>query len=237
MSDTIYKREVSFLDSERNKFTIKCELTTRNGYLEFTASGDYGGGSGQCLDSIVPDNDYQKQLVELHSKWHLKQVSEDFQEELDSLLDDIDFKEDDRKGESLIAIYENDTDLYKYIATHFAFESYEIPIVMMFCDELALSENDLDDIIFERHERVTIQGIDYLAGTDSEMDEHWDESLENYIDECILHNFPEEFQCYFDREAWKSDAKYDGRANSLNFYDGNEIEYLYDGTYYYAYRQ
>jgi len=72
---------------------------------------------------------------------------------------------------------------------------------------------------------------EYLVCTDSEADELWDEELENYIDECILHELPECYRNYFDNEAWKSDAKMDGRGHSLNRYDGNE--YNVDGFYIY----
>lgn len=65
---------------------------------------------------------------------------------------------------------------------------------------------------------------EYLVCTDSEADDLWDEDLENYIDECILHELPEAYRNYFDREDWKSDARMDGRGHSLNRYDGNEYE-------------
>lgn len=83
---------------------------------------------------------------------------------------------------------------------------------------------------------------EYLVVTDEEADELWNEDLENYIDECILHELPERYRQYFDREAWKSDAKYDGRGHSLNRYDGNEYEEIVYNGYgekknYYIYRQ
>lgn len=77
---------------------------------------------------------------------------------------------------------------------------------------------------------LEIKGNEYLFGTDSEMDELWDEYLDNYIDECILPELPEAYRQYFDDEKWKSDASYDGRARSLASYDGNEESY---GDYYF----
>lgn len=68
---TIYKREISFLDADRKKATIEVEITTRNGYPEFTASGEYCGSLGQCLDSVKPATDEQKELVALWQQWHL----------------------------------------------------------------------------------------------------------------------------------------------------------------------
>lgn len=76
---------------------------------------------------------------------------------------------------------------------------------------------------------------EYLVVTDDEADELWDQDLENYIDECILPDLDDRYKNYFDRESWKSDARYDGRAHSLNRYDGREdtitvYEYEYNGT-------
>ena len=48
--------------------------------------------------------------------------------------------------------------------------------------------------------------------------------------------FYEALQCYFDRDAWKRDAQYDGRGHHLNHYDGEEYEEVVNGTSYYIYR-
>lgn len=65
---------------------------------------------------------------------------------------------------------------------------------------------------------------DYLILTDEEADEKWDESLEDYIDCCILPELPEQYRRYFDCESFKFDAKFDGRGHSLASYDGEENE-------------
>ena len=57
---------------------------------------------------------------------------------------------------------------------------------------------------------------------EEEADTAWDESLDSYLDDCILPELPEEVQRYFDREAWKRDARMDGRGHCLNSYDGSE---------------
>jgi hypothetical protein len=84
---------------------------------------------------------------------------------------------------------------------------------------------------------VTSQGIDYLTGNDDEMDSLWDDDLENYIDDCILCELPEQYRSYFDRESWKSDARHDGRGHSLNRYDGGEDSQTVEGEEIYIYRQ
>lgn len=66
---------------------------------------------------------------------------------------------------------------------------------------------------------------DYAVGTDAEADESWDQSLESYIDECIMPEIKDEnLKRYFDVEAWKRDARFDGRGHCLSSYDGDEIE-------------
>jgi hypothetical protein len=80
---------------------------------------------------------------------------------------------------------------------------------------------------------------EYSVGTDEEADAAWDAELDNYIEECItpeidrieLGNLSSYLK--FDEEAWKRDARMDGRGHALSRYDGDEIEL--DGGFY-AYR-
>lgn len=74
---------------------------------------------------------------------------------------------------------------------------------------------------------------DYSVLTDSEADDAWEESIDNYIDECILPELPLSYRGYFDRKQFHYDAQMDGRAHSLSMYDG--IEHELEGDYY-AYR-
>lgn len=63
---------------------------------------------------------------------------------------------------------------------------------------------------------------EYAIMTEEEADAAWDESLNSYLDDCVLPELPETAQHYFDREAWKRDARHDGRGHSLGSYDGDE---------------
>lgn len=78
---------------------------------------------------------------------------------------------------------------------------------------------------------------DYLVCTDEEADELWEESLNNYLEECIYPELPSNMQNYFDDEAWKRDARYDGRGHSLSMYDGHENYENVNNVTYYIYRQ
>jgi antirestriction protein len=66
-----FKKTISFLDAEGHRATITAEITHRNGYPEFIASGTYVGHAGQCLDEIKPTNTAQKHLIDLWKNWHL----------------------------------------------------------------------------------------------------------------------------------------------------------------------
>lgn len=71
----------------------------------------------------------------------------------------------------------------------------------------------------------------YLVLTDDEANEKWDESLNDYIENCILPELPKAYRNYFDDISWKADAENDGRGHSLSIYDGEEHEQ--DGYYIY----
>ncbi len=70
----------------------------------------------------------------------------------------------------------------------------------------------------------TAEGGEYAVGTDEEADAAWDEALDSYIDECIMTELREPLSNYFDRKAWKCDARMDGRGHALSSYDGNEYD-------------
>jgi hypothetical protein len=84
-------------------------------------------------------------------------------------------------------------------------------------------ESDVDpSIAMDCYDDYTLKvaGRKYLVLTEEEKEEIWDERLESYLDECVEGaDGP-----YFDREAWKRDARFDGAGHSLASYDGAEEE-------------
>lgn len=353
--ETMFKKEFSFIDADRNKVEIECEITTRNGYPEFTISGNYSNGGGQIINHIKPANDAQTDLVNVWKQYHLngmsagtdkqnealrtagisdydqsveylrtiervtgkpfpedvqkgmqayakqierypakgfssaaalsmdfqisfdkqekkqienghgkdvllrkvfidslqfdehggklyqygtgwitKQLPEDFEYKLIDIIERIAEFEENRKGEPLEDL--DDDDLIKLIEEKTNFEGRDAELCAALVRMFKLSEDDLQDIEID-DTRVTVQGTEYLAGDDSEMDDLWDQDLENYLDECVLPDLPKTAQKYFDRDAWKNDAQTDGRGHSLNRYDGGEESARINGTTYYAYRQ
>jgi hypothetical protein len=78
---------------------------------------------------------------------------------------------------------------------------------------------------------------EYLVLTDSEADVAFEQSVENYVDECVLTEIPERYRFYFDTAAFVRDVEMnDGRGPTLAGYDGAENEEQIDGTWYYIYR-
>ena len=96
------KKEVSFLDAEGHRARITVEITERNGYPEFTASGSFLGHFGQCLDSIKPANDPQNELIGLWKKYHLKNVGKlhNFPGHLEGILTRIEIAEKEREAKT-----------------------------------------------------------------------------------------------------------------------------------------
>ena len=90
---------------------------------------------------------------------------------------------------------------------------------------LALAEHldvSPDEITEESYGGYAVGSAEYQVLDDDEADQAQDEQLESYIDECM--EIPEGMEPYFDREAWKRDARMDGRGHCLSSYDGCEYE-------------
>ena len=78
---------------------------------------------------------------------------------------------------------------------------------------------------------------EYLVVTDEEADELWEQELDNYLEECIYPELTGNLANYFDDEAWKRDAKRDGRGLSLDRYSGHENYRNVQDETFYIYRQ
>lgn len=79
---------------------------------------------------------------------------------------------------------------------------------------------------------VKIGGGEYRVLDDDEREDAYEESLENYLDECV----EGAGEVHFDREGWKKDARMDGAGHFLASYDGNENEYHGGGGSWFLYR-
>jgi len=102
---------------------------------------------------------------------------------------------------------------------------------------LGLPLVEYDEIEEEDDERFTYGREEYVVLTDGAADRHFSDSLDSYIDDCILPELPKNLRCYFDYEAFKRDVQIsDGRGPSLASYDSEENEKAVNDTWYYIYR-
>jgi len=107
---------------------------------------------------------------------------------------------------------------------------YEDYIVAM-AEEIGENPADVTEESYECYglKVLSCGRAEYAVGTDEEADAAWDQSLDSYLDDCgLLDSIPENLRSYFDREAWKRDARFDGRGHALSSYDGSEMD-LSDG--------
>jgi hypothetical protein len=237
------KKCISFIDKNHNRFKIDMEITKRNGYDEFTASGEWGGSMGQCLDEIKPANTDQKELVSLWKKYHLKgnkkPLPPNFDKSIEALCERILDAEKKRrsKGGNENCADMDEEDLIEYITeSSLGVDEQESEKYAALGVYLNLTKHDVVADIEQNGNRWTVQGTEYLFGTDEEMDEEWENELENYVEQCVLPEIPEHYRKYFNEDSWKDDAKEDGRAHALNRYDGREEEIEFYGTKYFIYR-
>lgn len=119
--------------------------------------------------------------------------------------------------------------LAQHLELDFETEEEKEEAIQNIIDELDSISNDYDNT-------YSYSNKEFLVLTDKEADEEEDRQLDNYLEECIYPELPEHLRGYFDDEAWKSDARIDGRGHNISTYDGAEYEEKVNDTYYYIYR-
>lgn len=211
---------------------------------------------------LEPDTNYlyNNKPYSYGSAWLHVELPEDIEDQLTELSEAIEEYEEERKGEPLSDL--SDSDLVALIEEQTNFSDRDAELCAALVRMFDLSENDLGDIEIDEN-RVTVQGTEYIAGDDSEMDEEvteyikdslWAfraefiagatdipvEAIEALCEKCESGNDGllriVEKTCgleYFVELAVSAD----GRAHFLNRYDGGEEEQSINGTTYYAYRQ
>jgi hypothetical protein len=229
-----FNKQIIFVDAKGNRVNLKISLDKY-----FSISGDMGASAGQISNSINPANNAQKELLSIWDKYHLNDMKNvklprTFLTNLNTTIAEIEEAEEERKGAPIS--YTDDGQLIDIIADARECSQDEAERVAALVKMFDLSINDLSDVEIS-DSRATVQGIDYHFGTDEEMDIVHEEYLQNYLDECVLSEIKDDnLKRYFDSEQWIEDAKQDGRAHSLNNWDGSEEEAKVNNTFYFAYR-
>lgn len=240
MSKILNSWNFKFIDG--NNKIVKVEVNKRdwNGYEEFGFSGEVNGSSGQVYDDFSAVGVDQELLLKLWNLFHIAKAEDviegsdyDDIDELEGVLDELVSSFEDEWGEHTFdkLTYEE----AKSILEDAGISETEVAYMLASIENLPIGS--VDDIEEESNCRWSIAGVEYLAGTDSEMDDFWDDALDCYLEECIYPDLPKGMEYYFDDEKWKRDARQDGRGHSLNRYDGGEEDMNINGVWYYAYRQ
>lgn len=90
--------------------------------------------------------------------------------------------------------------------------------VFLECDPDEITESTYDDCLFEHGQS------EYLVCTEEEANQKWEEQLDSYLEDCVYPELPESMRNYFDDDAWKRDARMDGRGHAIASYDGDESD-------------
>lgn len=184
-------------------------------------------------DTLLYDTLPNGDLYKYGSGWLTEELPEDIEDLVEECCTLIEEYEEERKGDTFVSELDEE-EAFKIIHEVSDDDASEIYAI---CCMFDLTVKEIEDIAIEGHNRICVQGVDYLFGTDDEMDYEWDKVLDDYLEECIFPEISGNLAQYFDNKAWKRDAKMDGRGHSLNHYDGDELSYNVRGVYYYAYRQ
>lgn len=225
------KQTLKFKDKAGVIAFLEIEVTKRNGYPELTISGEYAGAHGQVIDSVKPRNKAQKELIGVWKTKHLKKVSKKDIALVEGIIKRISGQEQERIKKDKIT---NVEDLLEKAET-LNFQNPEKVVALLLHEDATAAE--MEDITEDGGNRLSYGGREYLVCTDAEADQEEDEELERYIDDCVLPELNERYRSYFDNEAFKRDARNDGRGHALNRYDGHEHHVRVLKTDYYLFQQ
>lgn len=192
-------------------YTERCEYLKSIGLYEVEWEGKpYRYGTGWLTYSLPKSlNEYWKELLQL---------------KIDITAEDLEYR-----GEALLCEADNRYELL---------ENFDYPDeVLALAQHLELKINDVDGITNTGNCRYNVFGTDYICGLDNDVDEIFEESIKNYIDDCVLPEIPKLYHRYFNEEDFIADCKKDGRGHTLNRYDGCEDSEDVDGKIYYIYQE
>lgn len=93
------------------------------------------------------------------------------------------------------------------------------------------------DFSFEYDGTIRYNGNLYCIMDENDYNEYIDEMIDNYIDDCILPDIPEDYRCYFDTEKFMNDVSCGGERDSFaNSYDGCVNDFKFDSVWYKIWR-
>ena len=108
-----------------------------------------------------------------------------------------------------------------------------------FCQDQGLDYEDFEAEEWDNIVNFSNGSEEYSVMDESQAETSCYERMDDYIDECVLSQIPDNLRFYFDSETFKRDVELsDGRGSTMAPYDGHEHEYFApnSNTAYYIYR-
>jgi hypothetical protein len=104
-------------------------------------------------------------------------------------------------------------------------------------EENLLSDIEISDIEEISEDEFIVDGETWKIMTESEYQTYSDEIIDNFIDECVLPEIPEQYRTYFDVEKFIQDIDYGGDRDGLvAAYDGVVYQQKINGVWFYFWR-
>lgn len=165
------------------------------------------------------------------SKRLKENLTDSFEQDLLNIIQDVETEQEQES--KLLKNVTLSKDEQEEIQDHFDWEYKKWMAIWEFFN---LTLEELLEVETEDDMHYVIQGMNYIVATDSEADYLRNESMDSYIEDCVLPEIPERFREYFDSESLKEDSEDDWRWNQLATYDWYENEYTFDGETFYLYK-
>jgi len=237
------KKTLTFHDENWDKAIVKIEITHRNWYPELTMSAEFKWHGWQCLDYIVPDNEYQKELIELWESNHLKEVDEWILITLEHCISFIESIEDDTYSDP-ININDMGLSVDRIVIAKANDLSVEVDRLLALIDITDLSIESLDDVEYDSNRKeFSAEWNDWAIVTDDEADDMHYDYVENLIDDIGIAQLNSWGPYIRQSDDWTITVSQEvifspsERWEALNPYDGNEYESHINWEYWFGYQR
>ena len=223
MSNIIWEKLIKYHDADNIPRESKIEITTRNGYIEYTQRNP------DCQNDFNPKKGAQTDLYNMWKMYHIKKYCE--------INDLIKIVELINICVCICMYIENEEQTYiQNLNTHEE-EKIDNPRILALMEHLEITVSEAIEDIKNIHSFTYSYGNkEFLILTEKEANILWEENLDNYLEEIVLEELPKRYREYFNETLWKQDAKMDGRGHCLSSYDGREHILIVNEITYFIYR-
>lgn len=227
MEQNQFFMRVSFRDANKNRINVDISIRN-NGTL--LMQGEAGWGCGQIYDDILPNNESQRELCDLWRGYHFEKVDPDeMKSRIERIVAGIIEGEKDRVNSKDLGLYSKDgaytEEDVRTIEDTRKVDEIEARNILCLMAELDMSYNDLVDTLTGGYGEYSVEGIDYLVGTD----EHLKKTAIDYLvgDDSLWRESVQAGQTVLGLQDWAERiVDIDGYASVLNGFDGRSDEHL-----------